>query len=321
MITINDGAGGAEMGALIEKMRRILSVKGGFSGVLDDGAYIKIGDKHLVFTTDSYTVDPLFFPGGDIGKLAASGTINDLSVMGAKPIGLSLSLIIEEGFASDKLYRILESFNKVCKIVDAPVATGDTKVLAKGEIPGILINTSGIGAAERVIPNSGLEAGDVIVVSGGVGEHGAAILSKRFGYETSLVSDCAPVYDVVDKCREYIRACKDPTRGGLSACLNELASHSKVCIKVDEDRIPIKNEVRVVCELLGIDPLHLACEGRIVFGVRESDADKVVGILRKVDKDAGVIGEVVSGKKVVLRTSIGEKFLNMPTGENVPRIC
>ncbi len=321
MITINDGAGGAEMGALIEKMRRILSAKGGFSGILDDGAYIKIGDKHLVFTTDSYTVDPLFFPGGDIGKLAASGTINDLSVMGAKPLGLSLSLIIEEGFSSDKLYGILESFNKICKIVDVPVATGDTKVLAKGEIPGILINTSGIGIAEKVIPNSGLEPSDVIVVSGGVGEHGAAILSKRFGYETSLVSDCAPVYDIVDKCRKYIRACKDPTRGGLSACLNELASRSKVCIKVDEDSIPVRKEVHVVSELLGIDPLHLACEGRIVFGTRETDADKVIGILRKFNRDACVIGEVLPGKNVILNTAFGEKLLNMPSGENVPRIC
>ncbi|RLG13890.1 MAG: hypothetical protein DRN71_04025 [Candidatus Nanohalarchaeota archaeon] len=191
MVTISDGAGGVEMGALIDKMRRILTVKGGFSGVLDDGAYVKIGDKYVVFTTNSFTVEHVFFPGGDIGKLAVCGTINDLCVMGARPIGLAL--VIEEGFSDDELWKILESVNRVCEKVNVPVVTGDTKVLSKGEVRGILINVSGVAIADKVIANSGLEVGDKIVVSGSAGDHGAAILSSRFGYEGSLVSDCAPV--------------------------------------------------------------------------------------------------------------------------------
>lgn len=321
MVTISDGAGGLEMGALIDNMRRILKVKGDFSGVLDDGAYVKIGDKFVVFTTDSFTVEPVFFPGGDIGKLAVCGTINDLCVMGARPIGLSLALVIEEGFSDDKLWKILESVNKVCEKVNVPVVTGDTKVLSKGDVRGVLINVSGVGIADEVIANSGLEAGDKIVVSGSVGDHGAAILSSRFGYESSLVSDCAPVFEIVDACRGYIKACKDPTRGGLSACLNELALKSKVRIVVDDDKVPVKREVRAICDILGVDVFEIACEGRIVFGVRGSDADEVLGILREFDCDACVIGDVVCGENVVLRTAVGEKLMNMPRGENVVRIC
>ncbi|MCK5699211.1 MAG: hydrogenase expression/formation protein HypE [Candidatus Aenigmarchaeota archaeon] len=321
MVTISDGAGGLEMGALIDNMRRILKVKGDFSGVLDDGAYVKIGDKFVVFTTDSFTVEPVFFPGGDIGKLAVCGTINDLCVMGARPIGLSLALVIEEGFSDDKLWKILESVNKVCEKVNVPVVTGDTKVLSKGDVRGVLINVSGVGIADEVIANSGLEAGDKIVVSGSVGDHGAAILSSRFGYESSLVSDCAPVFEIVDACRGHIKACKDPTRGGLSACLNELALKSKVRIVVDDDKVPVKREVRAICDILGVDVFEIACEGRIVFGVRGSDADEVLGILREFDCDACVIGDVVCGENVVLRTAVGEKIMNMPRGENVVRIC
>ncbi len=321
MVTISDGAGGSEMGALIDKMRRILTVKGDFSGVSDDGAYVIIGDKYVVFTTDSFTVEPVFFPGGDIGKLAVCGTINDLCVMGARPIGLSLALVIEEGFSDDKLWKILESVNNVCEAVGVPVVTGDTKVLSKGEVPGILINVSGVGIADKVIANSGLEAGDKIVVSGSVGDHGAAILSSRFGYESSLVSDCAPVFEAVDACRGYIKACKDPTRGGLSACLNEMALKSKARIVVEDDKVPVKREVRAICDILGVDVFEIACEGRIVFGVSAGDADEVVGILRDFDCDACVIGEVVRGEKVVLRTAVGEKLMNVPRGENVVRIC
>ena len=321
MVTISDGAGGVEMGALVDKMRRILTVKGDFSGVLDDGAYVKIGNEYVVFTTDSFTVEPVFFPGGDIGKLAVCGTINDLCVMGARPIGLSLALVIEEGFPDDKLWKILESVNRVCEKVDVPVVTGDTKVLSKGEVPGILINVSGVGIAGKVIANSGLEVGDKIVVSGSLGDHGAAILSSRFGYESSLVSDCAPVFEAVDACRGYIKACKDPTRGGLSACLNEMALKSKVRVVVDDDKVPVKKEVRAICDILGVDVFEIACEGRIVFGVSAGDADKVVGILSKFDSDACVIGEVVGGEKVVLRTAVGEKIMNVPRGENVVRIC
>ncbi len=321
MVTINDGAGGLEMGALIDKMRRKLKVKGGFSGVLDDGAYVKMGDKFVVFTTDSFTVEPVFFRGGDIGKLAVCGTINDLCVMGAKPIGISLALVIEEGFSDDDLWKILESVNRVCEKVNVPVVTGDTKVLSRGEVKGIVVNVSGVGVCDKVIPNHGLEAGDKIVVSGSIGDHGAAILSSRFGYESSLVSDCAPVYEAVDACRGYIKACKDPTRGGLSACLNDMALKSKVGIVVDDDKVPVKKEVSAICDILGIDVFEIACEGRIVFGVRGCDADDVVGILRKLDCDACVIGEVVRGEKVVLRTAVGEKFMSMPSGENVVRIC
>jgi hydrogenase expression/formation protein HypE len=276
----------------------------------------------LVFTTDAFIVDPLFFPGGDIGKIALSGTINDLAVMGARPMGISLSLVIEEGFPEEDLLKIIKSINDISRETKVPIVTGDTKVTEKGKIDKIEITTSGVGLADKVISNGGAKAGDVVISSGDLGEHTAAILASRFNYRTRIKSDSQPLIKEIQSVAKYLTACKDPTRGGSAAVLNEIAEKSRVKIILDEKILPFKKEVVAISELLGIDKFSFASEGRFVAAVSSRDADKVIKILRKYNSEAKIIGTVERGSGVWLKTAIGSiKKIETPRGKLVPRIC
>ncbi len=319
------------MSELLEELLSVLTKKNTEGGIgleaLDDSAMIKLGEKKIIFTTDSYTVKPLFFPGGDIGKLSVAGTINDLAVMGARPLAVSTAFILGEGMSIKELKKIMESINKVSMETNTPVVTGDTKVV-EDEI-GLIINTSGVGVAEKVIRDSGLGIGDKIIVSGTVGDHGIAVMAKREGieFETQLESDCAPLLSLVEDIIDYeVTAMKDPTRGGLANALNEMASKSEKEILLYENRIPVRDDVRAASEMLGIDPLMVANEGKIVIGVKKEDAEAVLNKMRKngLGKNAELIGEVTGeGKgKVVLETVIGGKrILEKPLGDPIPRVC
>lgn len=335
-ILLSHGAGGEMMNRLIsDSILKNLSVKTlGEVGLsdLDDGASISIGDKEIVVSTDSYIVSPIFFPGGDIGKLAACGTINDISMMGAKPLALSLAIIIEEGFESDELELIIRSLDKVCRETDVSVITGDTKVMPGGKIDGIVINTTGIGLADRgnVIKDSNLSPGDKIILSGTVGDHGVSLMSSRegFGFETTLTSDVAPLWDMVKKALEVggITAMRDPTRGGLAATLNDWAQKSNTGIIVMEEKIPLRQEVIAASNMLGIDPYTVANEGKAVIGVTKDKAQELLEVLRSTEqgKNAQIIGEVVNryNGKVILETTVGgRRIMEPPVGDPVPRVC
>jgi len=334
-ITLLHGAGGELMGELLARLLKGFS-KTSLGGIglaeLDDGAVIPIGGKNLVFTTDSHVVQPWSFPGGDIGRLAVAGTVNDLAVMGAQPLALSCGLVIPEGFSIAELEGIIRSMDRALEEAGAALITGDTKVLGRGELDGPIINTAGIGLAERVVSDAGLHVGDKLIVTGTVGDHGMALLAHREGlkFETGLESDVAPINRLIAAALraggEAVTAMKDPTRGGLAACLNELARKSGVGITVYEREIPLREEVRGLGELLGIDPLEIANEGKAVIGVAPERAAAVVEALRRLPQgeDAAVIGEATAEfpGKVVLVTEVGGKrFLENPVGDPVPRIC
>lgn len=334
-IQLEDGAGGKMSDELIRRVRKILSVRGKWKNTGDDGAVYDLGicphpprvrkkgtENELVFTTDAFIVDPVFFPGGDIGKIAICGTINDLSVMGARPIGISLSLVIEEGFSWSDLEKIIRSINDISVRTGVPVVTGDTKVTEKGKIDKMAITTAGVGLATDVIPNSGIRPGDAIIVSGDLGEHGVALLSKRFNYKTRIKSDCQPFIKEISSVREYIHAAKDPTRGGLAAVANEMADKSKVRIMLFEPDLPYKKETRALSGLLGIDFFSFPSEGRFVAAVSRKDADKVVKALRRFNKEARIIGQAEKGRGVYLKTGIGSlRRIEVPKGKLIPRIC
>lgn len=349
-ITLSHGAGGAVMQKLIAK--NFLDHLGGIESKrevqiplqnLEDAGIV----DGIIFTTDSYVVKPIFFPGGNIGHLAVSGTINDLSVMGADPLALSLGLILEEGFLISDLDKILESMGKVSRQTKIPIITGDTKVMEKGALDKITINTSGIGKRSRYLDSnlevvrkfrefqgewlldSSLSEGDKIIISGSIGDHGVTILSARegYGYETKLESDSCPLNSMISKTLEVggIVSMKDPTRGGLANTLNEWSAKSKVNIEISEDAIPIKEPVIAACEMLGIEVLNIANEGKVVMGVVSEVAGEVLEALKKTEegKDAAIIGEVKKGDgTVILNTSVGGKrIVDMPIGDPVPRIC
>lgn len=332
IIRLEDGAGGAAMGAFLK--RTVLSIfrvrSAGTVGLddMDDGATVTMGKGELVFTTDSYTVSPIFFPGGNIGKLAACGTINDLAVMGAIPKALSLGSVIEEGFPEADYVKILRSLDEVSVATRTAVICGDTKVVQKGSLDGIILNTAGIGFAKNVIVDSKIRDGDAIIVSGPVGSHGVTIMNLRqkLGLE-GLKSDCKPVLEemvALQKVTRSVHAAKDPTRGGLAAALNEFASSSRIGIEVSEREIPVEETVKAACEMLGVDPFALACEGRVVVAVPGEKAEAVLKALKRFNKKAAIIGKATSENKgkVILETSIGAKrILEMPLSDPVPRIC
>ncbi|EKD49706.1 MAG: hypothetical protein ACD_63C00067G0001 [uncultured bacterium] len=320
-INLSHGSGGKDSLELVGEILRRLKFDKKWIDKDDDAAALKFRGEYIVFTTDSYIVDPIFFAGGDIGKLAVCGTINDLSVKGAEPLGLSLSFVIEDGFSKKDFDKILDSISKISKKEKVPIVTGDTKVMEKGSVDKIIINTSGIGLAKKLIRNSGLSIGDVVVLSGSIGDHAVALLSKRFDYDSNLKSDCAPIFKEVNSVKKYLHACKDPTRGGIASVLNEIAEKSRVKIVIDEEAIPVKKETRAVSELLGLDVYSLACEGRFVCGTSLKNFDKVLKTLKKYSKDASIIGKVEKGLGVVLKTEFGERFLDWPEGKLVPRIC
>ena len=300
--------------------------------LLDDAAALTLNGR-IAFTTDSYVISPLFFPGGDIGKLAVCGTVNDLSMVGAIPKYVSLALIIEEGFLLRDLKKIISSIRTTAQEAGVEVVTGDTKVVNCGSADKLFINTAGIGIIPAGVELSGSNAriGDKIILSGPIGDHGIAILCQREGLEfkTSLESDCAPLNKLVADMLETpnnIHALRDPTRGGLASTLNEFAESSKVGIKIEEDKIPIKDTVRAACELLGFDPLYVANEGKLVAVVDSQAAEKVLSKMQKIEQGtrAAIIGEVVADYpgKVVMKTRFGSsRIISMLAGELLPRIC
>ena len=298
---------------------------------LDDGASIDRPEHgELVFTTDSHVVKPLFFPGGDIGRLAAAGTLNDLAVMGARPLALSLAPVIEEGFPIDQLERVLRSFHDTLEEVGAALVCGDTKVMPHGDLDGLILNSSGIGVADPAVSDAAFEAGDIVFVTGTLGDHGMTILLAReqFDMETTLSSDVAPVWPLVERALAVggVRSMKDPTRGGLAAALNEMARKAHLGITVRESQIPIRDDVRGLSEMLGISALSVANEGKAVLVVARDRAEEILGSLRQhpLGADAAIIGEVTTDwpGRVLLETAVGGKrFLDMPLGDPVPRIC
>ena len=300
---------------------------------LDDSTVLVMGGKGYAFTTDSYVVKPYIFPGGDIGKLAVCGTINDLAVMGARPLWLSLSFILEEGLLLAHLERIVESIAATAGEAGVQIVTGDTKVVERGKCEGLYINTAGLG--DILAPNwlgaANVKPGDAVIINGPIGEHGVAVMSQREGiaFQTSVVSDCAPLWPLVKAILDTgaeIRAMRDPTRGGVAAAVCDIARASSVGIRLREDALPISREVRGACDLLGLDPLTIANEGKVLVFCRATDTANVLAAMREnpLGKHARVIGEVSEQSQgiVTLRTTIGgERIIDMPTGEDLPRIC
>jgi hydrogenase expression/formation protein HypE len=300
---------------------------------LDDQAILNVDGSRLAFTTDSFVVKPLFFPGGDIGSLAVNGTVNDLAMGGAKPLFLSAAFILEEGLPLESLGRIVESFRKAACAAGVSVVTGDTKVVEKGSCDGMYINTSGIGIVETSLRLSANQAqpGDRILVSGSIAEHGIAILAQREGlaFESAIQSDTAPLHTLVESMlnsKTRIRCLRDPTRGGLSSTLNEISVASRVGMVLEERTIPIREEVRGACELLGLDPFYVANEGKLVAMVHPDDAEVLLQTMRRhsLGRDAEIIGTVVKDDPglVVVRTILGTtRIVDMLAGDQLPRIC
>jgi hydrogenase expression/formation protein HypE len=329
-VNLMHGAGGEVMGELLQTLTKFKHNNAGGIGLesLDDGAVIPFKGENLVFTTDSHVVRPIFFPGGDIGKIAVCGTINDLAMMGARPIALSCGMIIEEGFEIDDLVRIVASMDDALGEAGANLVTGDTKVMEKGALDGITINTAGIGIAKNVVRDNSLVPGDSIIVSGTLGDHGIAIMAYREGFDLGeqIKSDVAPLWGMMETVLTAgtIHAMKDPTRGGFASTINEMAKKSRVGIRIREENLPIRKSVRSAAGMLGIDPLEVANEGKVVMGVPPSSVDAILAALRthKYGKDAAVVGTVIQGAHVIMETIIGgERFIEPPIGDPVPRVC
>ena len=331
-ILLGHGSGGKLTADLIEKI-----IVPAFSNAaldrLDDQAILAFGGARLAFTTDSYVVTPIFFPGGDIGELAVNGTINDLAMGGAKPLFLSLAFILEEGLPVADFERVVASVRRAADRAHVQVVTGDTKVVGRGSGDKVFITTSGIGLVPPGVDlsSSRVAPGDAILVSGTVGDHGIAILSQResMAFDEPINSDTAPLHDLVaamlDACSD-IHAMRDPTRGGLAASLVEIASRRKVGMQIDERSVPVRDSVRGACEILGLDPLLVANEGKLVAFVPASGAEAVLQAMRRhpLGSTAARIGQVVEDSRglVRVRTAIGgERLLDLPFGEALPRIC
>ncbi len=330
-ITLSHGSGGKLMHQLIDSVfmkeldNKTLNQK-------KDSAILTIGRKKLAFTTDSYVVKPIFFPGGDIGSMAVYGTVNDLSVCGAKPLFISLGLIIEEGLDKSILEKIIKSIKLAAKRSGVEVVTGDTKVVEKGSCDKIFVNTSGIGEVYyRNLAVENIRPGDSVIVSGGIGEHSISVLSKREGiaFGTEVKSDSAPLNGMINRLLSSsggVKFMRDPTRGGLATTLNEIVRSRRFGIAVNEEDVPVTRGVRQACELLGFDPLYLACEGRVIVIVSSKSAGKVLSVMRKDPNGKGsrIIGEVCGENKgfVYLNTtSGGRRILEMLSGDQLPRIC
>ncbi len=341
-IELKDGAGGEAM----EKIIKEIVSSYDFSdygevplSALDDSAVV----EGIAFTTDSYTVRPIFFPGGDIGRLAISGTINDLCAIGAKPLAISTAMIVEEGFSLEDLKKIVGSMASTAKEADVAIVTGDFKVVEKGSVDKIFITASGIGKRHplldenlkkanchaRWLRDSNLRKGDKVIITGYVGDHGVAVMTARgeYGIDSNVKSDVAPLHRVLEHSLAIggVVAIKDPTRGGVAEALNEWSLKSRIGIELYEEEIPIRGEVASICELLGIDPLTLGNEGKFLIAVRENYAEDVLESIRELpeSKDARIIGDVTEEHNyVVLRTEVGgRRIVERPIGDPVPRIC
>ncbi|MEW6555946.1 MAG: hydrogenase expression/formation protein HypE [Elusimicrobiota bacterium] len=336
-ISLADGSGGKLTHRLIKNIF-LQNLGNPILNRLDDSAICNLQSAiyNLVFTTDSYVIKPIFFPGGDIGKLSICGTINDLSMLGARPLYISLSFILEDGLQVDKLEQIVVSIAETAKKSGVKIVCGDTKVVEKGACDEIFINTSGIGIADKKIDISGHNAklNDIVILSGTIGDHGIAVLNARqkLGLRCGrceLKSDIAPLNNLVEKmikvCGSGIHAMRDPTRGGLATALNEIAEQSNVGIEIEESTIPLKKPVESACALLGLDPLYIANEGKLVAIVSKKDAEQILSVMKKhpLGKHAKIIGKVVPYPKgVFLKTKIGgTRILQMLESDQLPRIC
>lgn len=334
-INLLHGAGGELMNTLIaDVLTRITNTNVGGIGLesLDDGAAIPLArGGYLILTTDTHVVKPIFFPGGDIGRIAVAGTVNDLAMMGAAPVALTSAIVLEDGFSMDALRAIVASMDGATKEVNTAIVTGDTKVVEKGALDQIIINTAGIGFVEKPVRDCGLQPGDKLIVTGTVGDHGIAVLAKRedFKFRTELRSDVAPIWHTIKAALDAaepdgITAMKDPTRGGVASALNEMARKSGVEIIINEETIPINPSIRAAAEMLGIDVFAVANEGKALIGVHAEQAKRVLAAIRGTPygRDAAIIGDVTEGERVLMRTAIGgTRFIDAPLGDPVPRVC
>lgn len=331
-VLIGHGSGGKLTAQLVERMI-VPALSNPILERLDDQAFVAVGGASVAFTTDSFVVTPIFFPGGDIGELAVNGTVNDLAMGGATPVALSLALILEEGLSLAELERVLASVRRAADRAGVRVVTGDTKVVGRGSGDKIFINTAGIGLARpgAALGSHRVAPGDAIVLSGSIGDHGMTILAQREGLELdgTLASDTAPLHGLAAAMLDAypdIHAMRDPTRGGLAATLVEIASRVGVGIAIDEARVPVKDAVRGACELLGIDPLLVANEGKLVAFVPEDGVEPVLQAMRAhpLGRDAVVIGHVskANSRRVIAKTPIGgQRYIELPFAEALPRIC
>ena len=332
-IMLGHGSGGKLMHSLIED----IFIKHFNSSILKeqtDSAILQVGSSEIAFTTDSFVIDPLFFPGGNIGKLAVCGTVNDLAVSGAVPLYLSVSFIIEEGFPISELEVVVESLASEAKKAGVLIVTGDTKVVNKGKCDKLFINTAGIGKITKkdsfISKALDIQAGDVIIVNGTIGDHGMAVMNAResFNFKTNVESDCASlnhmIREVLDK--SSVKFMRDPTRGGVATVLNELVAKTKLGIEIEESSLPINPGVKAMCELLGFDPLHIANEGKVLIVAGEIEGLEILEILKKneLGTKSTIIGRVVSehpGKVVLKNETGGRRIIDSLSGDQLPRIC
>ena len=327
-ITLAHGNGGEENNELITKVF-YKAFKNDILSKSEDAAVLKVSGN-IAMSTDSFTVSPLFFSGADIGKLSICGTCNDLAMMGAKPKYLTMGVIIEEGFPIRDLEKIVKSMKKELEVNEAIIVSGDTKVMPKGTIDKIIINTTGVGEIQKEgISSNNISSDDVILVSRDIGCHGATIFASREGIELSnnIQSDCRSLYPIVQHLIDEninITALRDATRGGVSAVLNEWAKQSDICIEVTEDKIPVNEEVNGMCEMLGFEAISLANEGTFCLAIKKEDSVKALKILKEFNSNAVILGSVTDKykQKVILNSPYGtQRFLDTPTGELLPRIC
>ena len=341
VIRLAHGAGGVLQEELISFITKNITLKNVNNGIgvkeLDDGATIPLDDyeKEIVITADGHTVYPLFFPGGNLGSLSLCGTINDLIMMGAQPVALTSIIIVEEGFKFEQLNKILDSFNTQAKEANVAIIAGDTKVMPKGTLNEMVMATTGIGIKDKNIKilDSNLKSGDKIIITGSIGDHGTALMASREGLNisTDLKSDIAHLLEIYNVLKEnidnnHIHAMKDPTRGGISGALNDWANKSDVSIILEEEKIPIKKQVNAICEMLGLDSYAIASEGRALMSVDPTKAEEILSKIKStsIGKDAEIIGVVKAEnpKRVLLNTIVGgTRFVDMPLGEPIPRIC
>ena len=336
LITLKHGAGGRAMRRLIEETLTQGFVEDPVDGfglaAMDDGAALRVGDRWLIVTTDSHVVHPIFFPGGDIGRLAIAGTVNDLAMMGAtEPLGLTCAVVVEEGFRRSDLERIHRSMRQTCTEAGVTIITGDTKVMGRGELDGITINTTGVALTDHVVRDAGLQVGDRIILTGAIADHGIALMAARRGFDldAELKSDVAPLNGLIRAALAAapgaITAMKDPTRGGVASALHEMADKSGVGIVVEEAAVPLSTVVRSAAEMLGLDPFHIANEGKAIIGVRPDAADRVLAALRAhpLGQAATIVGICTTERprSVILDTGFGRRLMAEPEGELLPRIC
>ncbi|MEI7524348.1 MAG: hydrogenase expression/formation protein HypE [Mariniphaga sp.] len=332
-VMLSHGSGGRMMHQLIEDLF-ITHFRNNILDEQTDAAILRIGSSEIAFTTDSFVIDPLFFPGGNIGKLAVCGTVNDLAVSGAEPLYLSVSFILEEGFPMQELETIVKSLAAEAKKAGVLIVTGDTKVVNKGKCDKVFINTAGVGSVKtadrQICKGLGIEPGDVIIINGTIGDHGMAVMNAResFNFKASVESDCACLNHMIREVLDHaaVKFMRDPTRGGVATVLNELVTKIGLGIEIDESVLPVTKGVKAMCEVLGFDPLHIANEGKVILVATEEEGLKILEILKKNDQglQSAIIGRVVSdhpGKVVLKNETGGRRIVDSLSGDQLPRIC